>query len=239
MDFDEFRKNRPNAKFSDYYVEKLVSILADGQPHGALGKTLSQQSHEIDFEDAGRAEFQKYVDWFGITPDHRVVDFGCGSFRVGLHFIRYLKPNRYFGLDLTNDFITPGLEVLGDRLGPDWQAQTGTIAERLSDAIAFQADFVFSSNVAYHVHPDECGTYFDQLNQLAAKPGVILCFDSRLAKETVRFGDRNWAHPVGFHEGMLPDLDLMRTIPPMETVDKLLEERETVRVIYHFERNRL
>lgn len=235
-DFEDFLKTNPDAKFSHYYVHKLVSILSEGQPHGALGSKLYTQQTAVDFEDAGRKEFDNYKDWFNLTPDMKVIDYGCGSFRVGLHFIRFLDPGHYFGLDLTDDFIRLGLEVLSDRLGPDWQAEIGNINERLNDAVTFDADFVFSSNVAYHVHPDECAEYFAALGRLSDKAGAILCFDGRVAQEQLRFGDRNWAHTFEFHSAMLPDLTLVRTVPPREKINALLLTQETVRVVFHFER---
>ena len=35
----------------------------------------------------------------GLAPHHRFVDVACGSLRGGLHFIRYLDPGRYTGVD--------------------------------------------------------------------------------------------------------------------------------------------
>lgn len=236
MDFEAYKKAHPGAKFSDYYVYKLAALIEEGTPHGALGKTLSAQGAEVDFEDAGRDEFEKYRTWFDLTPKTRVIDYGCGSFRVGLHFIRWSEPGHYFGLDLTDDFMAPGRERLTERLGPNWQAAFGTIDDRYDDAVAHAADFVFSSNVAYHVHPDECAEYYERLAGLAHKPGCLLCFDSRIARKEVRFGDRNWAYPLDFHLNALPDFDLVRTVPARDTLAALMDARDVVRVIFQLKR---
>jgi cyclopropane fatty-acyl-phospholipid synthase-like methyltransferase len=236
VDFEDYKAEHPNAKFSDYYVEKLAEVLRDGEAHGALGKDLYRKGELISFEEAGQDEFDKYCKWFDLTPDTKVIDLGCGSLRVGLHFIRWLNSGNYFGMDLTMDFIDMGRPRVNEIIGTEWQAELGTIADKLEQAVDFGADFVFSSNVAYHVHPDECATYFDQLDRAASKPGATLCFDTRIAKEQVRFGDRNWAFPFEFQEEALPNFKLVRTIPAREKMEELLETNEVVRVIFHFER---
>lgn len=236
VDFEEFQKQKPGAKFSDYYVAKLRDMIEEGQSHGALGKTLSRQGVEVDFEEAGRKEFENYQRWFDLTPTHRVIDYGCGSLRVGLHFIRFLAPAHYFGLDLTPDFFQAGLIVLDERLDPGWQAEIGTISDRLDDAVEFSADFVFSSNVAYHVHPAERDDFCANLRRLAGKPGARLCFDARVAIEPHRFGDRNWADHYDLWSEKLPEFQLARTFPDRETVQRMLGDQPVVRVIFDFER---
>ena len=238
MNFEEYREKHPEAKFSDYYVYKLVSTIESGQPHGALGKDLYRGQERIAFEEAGRNEFDKYSDWFGLHPEMRVIDYGCGSLRLGLHFIRFLAKGNYFGLDITTDFITPGKQRLNEIMGSDWVAEIGTIEERFEDAVEHGADLVFSSNVAYHVHPEECQDYFERLTKLAGKPGSILVFDTRIAKDTLRFGDRNWAFPFEFQAENLPNFDLIQTFPNKDKLQELMKKNEVVRVIFHFERAR-
>jgi len=236
MDFEEYKKSQPGSKFSDYYVYKLAAILEAGEPHGALGKDLSARNAPIAFEEAGLNEFGKYLDWFNLTPEMRVVDFGCGSLRLGLHFIKFLSKNHYFGLDLTTDFIAHGVDHLNELLGDDWDAKIGTIDKDFDDAVNHKADFVVSSNVAYHIHPDEWDRYFERLSQLASKHGSTLCFDSRIAREYVQFGDRNFAYPLEFHTNALPNFKLVRTMPAQEKLPEMLDANEVVRVIFHFER---
>jgi len=35
----------------------------------------------------------------GLRPEHRLLDIGCGSLRGGLHFIEYLAPGNYIGIE--------------------------------------------------------------------------------------------------------------------------------------------
>lgn len=236
MDFEDYQRQNPGHRFSDYYVYKLKTIIDSGEAHGALGRDLYRDQKRIDFEEAGRQEFESLVARFGIQPAHRVVDFGCGSLRLGVHFIRYLDPGNYYGLDLTDDFIIPGLERVSEILGAERVFKVGLIGRDLEDAVAFGPDLVVSSNVAYHVHPDECAEFHERLLRLTAKPGARLVFDSRVAADPHRFGDRNWAFAADFHQTALADLSLVNTVPDARAIDMRLAEGAVARVIYCFAR---
>ena len=41
----------------------------------------------------------KLLKRHGLKPSHRLLDFGCGSLRVGRWLIKYLNRGRYFGID--------------------------------------------------------------------------------------------------------------------------------------------
>lgn len=44
----------------------------------------------------------------GLKPEHRLLDVGCGSLRAGIHFVRYLDPARYYGLDVSQALLDAG-----------------------------------------------------------------------------------------------------------------------------------
>jgi SAM-dependent methyltransferase len=46
----------------------------------------------------GRFAFDFLVER-GLQPEHRMLDFGCGALRIGLHAIDFLDEGRYFGLE--------------------------------------------------------------------------------------------------------------------------------------------
>jgi SAM-dependent methyltransferase len=54
----------------------------------------------------------EYLTQQGLKPEHRLLDVGCGSLRGGLHFIEYLDPGHYFGMDRNAGLLKGGREEL-------------------------------------------------------------------------------------------------------------------------------
>ena len=53
----------------------------------------------------------------GLRPDHVLLDIACGSLRAGVHFIPYLEPGNYLGIDIKRELIDAGIkEELGEEL---------------------------------------------------------------------------------------------------------------------------
>jgi SAM-dependent methyltransferase len=45
----------------------------------------------------------------GLQPHHRLLDIGCGCFRLGIHAIPYLNVGNYIGVDLRMDILEAGV----------------------------------------------------------------------------------------------------------------------------------
>lgn len=60
------------------------------------------------WEEIGRLQFDFLVS-HGMGPADVLVDVGCGSLRGGVHYVRYLEPGHYLGLDKEAGLIEAGL----------------------------------------------------------------------------------------------------------------------------------
>jgi SAM-dependent methyltransferase len=69
-----------------------------------------------EWEEHGKAQFD-YLTGHGLEPRHYFLDIGCGPLRGGVHFIRYLEPGRYFGVDKNADVLEEAAELELDRYG--------------------------------------------------------------------------------------------------------------------------
>jgi len=80
----------------------------------------------------------------GLESDDYLLDVGCGSLRAGLHFVRYLDPGHYLGMDVNRALLEAGqgeLERagLGDReavLLVDGDFRFGRFGHKVEMAIA-------------------------------------------------------------------------------------------------------
>jgi SAM-dependent methyltransferase len=68
------------------------------------------------WDEIGELQF-RYLKNAGLLPQHRLLDVGCGALRGGLHFIRYLNPGNYYGIDMNESLIRAGREVELPRAG--------------------------------------------------------------------------------------------------------------------------
>uniref|UniRef100_A0A2P2KUW3 Uncharacterized protein LOC105131300 n=1 Tax=Rhizophora mucronata TaxID=61149 RepID=A0A2P2KUW3_RHIMU len=72
--------------------------------HTALpcpGELLVEEHHSNYGEPwaGGRDVFEFLAESTHLAPDSRVLEIGCGTLRVGLHFIRYLRPEHFHCLE--------------------------------------------------------------------------------------------------------------------------------------------
>ncbi|MEM2085824.1 MAG: class I SAM-dependent methyltransferase [Archaeoglobaceae archaeon] len=68
------------------------------------------------WEEIGKLQFEFLVKE-GLKPEHYFLDVGCGSLRGGIHFIRYLMPTHYVGVDIDEELLKAGkLELVKNNL---------------------------------------------------------------------------------------------------------------------------
>jgi hypothetical protein len=193
--------------FTRAFWESELARTKAGAEHGTIGRNIAGHDAWIK---AGEAVFESYRKRMNITPQTRVADFGCGTLRVGVHFIRWLDAGCYWGLEPASGMTDLGKEMVGDEVLRDKRPQlTGTSPDALRQAAAFAPDLVISRAVATHIPPQEIETYTRSLVALTGKPGAQLTFDARVAAEPMTV-------PVERQDGgdysMWAYLDLLRPL---------------------------
>jgi SAM-dependent methyltransferase len=64
----------------------------------------------------------------GLAPGMRLLDVGCGCFRGGVHFVRYLGPGDYYGVDINASLIEAGFEREIEPAGLSGRLPRGNVA---------------------------------------------------------------------------------------------------------------
>lgn len=86
---------------SSYYdLEHVAGHVRKGQHREVIGGL---------WEQVGRLQLDFLVK-HGLKRGHRLIDIGCGSLRGGVRFVAYLEPDRYYGIDLSQDLLDAGWE---------------------------------------------------------------------------------------------------------------------------------
>ena len=213
--FDEWKRKYPNGKFSDFSARRVVSALRNGKEHPALGENLRSGDWWKDgiyHFNLTTKFFSQLMDIESISEDAIVCDYGCGSLRIGAHFIKRQSPGCFIGMDVSNDLLSFGVDKLGN-LVSEKAPILGTIREKLSNAIELNVDLLFSINVSYHVHPEEISVYYNNLKKIAHKPGSIVVLHVCVSKKDstskpIRFQRSGWAWPLDFYIKMMRPLML-------------------------------
>jgi ubiquinone/menaquinone biosynthesis C-methylase UbiE len=63
------------------------------------------------WEEIGALQME-FLRSCGLLPSHNLLDVGCGCLRGGVHFVRYLEPGHYFGVDVNRSLLEAGLDEL-------------------------------------------------------------------------------------------------------------------------------
>lgn len=198
-----WRLRNPDAEFSSYYTAVMCSALDRGRGHVHLGRrqwvksVLSSSKGKEwtpdDFAERGREIYQRLAGYM-TTPPRTVVDYGCGSLRVGQHFIRRLDSGHFWGLDVTDRFYNDGLALLEAGTVADKKPHVAVIDdEALAAARAARPDLVYSIAVLRFVPPNELETYWYRLLSLMAVRTVTVV-EFQMAPSDMRVLGKDWAY---------------------------------------------
>ena len=209
--YAEFAKKNPGVTYSQYYTTHVASKVRTGdRAHNSLGVNIVTGTI-TEFWETGARQARRMMGLGGVEPSHRVVEYGCGSLRIGAHFIKLLDRGNFFGLDIIPDFYELGCPAVGLDLLAEKAPKLAVISpQSVAEAAAFRPHLVFSHAVHIHVHPDDQRRYFENLSIIAGAPGTTLVFNAMLHNEPVRYKTLGWAWPEDHIKRQLPDFDCVK-----------------------------
>ena len=182
-----WRLRNPDGSHGDYYAARVERRIERGDGHATLGVQQRKRSNhptrgsrggDLDLWQRGVGTF-RFLKAYGLTPSDKVVDYGCGSLRIGMHFIDHQAPAKYWGVDVTKRFYEDGLQLLDPLLVAEKAPRFDVIAEpTLREIQDWRPDWVFSVSVLMHVPPAEVEGFLKRITDLLA-PGAraVILFD--------------------------------------------------------------
>jgi hypothetical protein len=188
--FEEWQVLNPGGTFKEYYVGSIVDALSGKKSHATLGPVTQKGSLE-------RAEkVARTLIGLGVSKSDLVVDYGCGTLRVGKTLIEYLEPSRYVGLDIDRRILDTGLAML-----PRWLAEQRTPIldviddEVLSRIASMRPRWIFSKGVIHHVPPSDLAEFFGNISRLSYPETEVLLW-ARFSDTTRQASKRTWFHGI-------------------------------------------
>lgn len=190
--YDRWSEKNPSKPFKQYFAETVERKLRVGKGHQSLGNKLYGYNYGI----SGKTDL-KYLVKLGLNPDDACVDYGCGTLRVGVHFIKYLNRGRYWGLDISQFLLDEGRSLIGDELWEEKQPNLKVISdESVTQAAATKPSFLISTKVLIHVHPDELKEYLYNVVRIIKPSGQAIIDGKWSDTETLHYSKRSWAHSM-------------------------------------------
>lgn len=193
----------PGKKFSDYYIKQVARTLDNKEPHPTLGCAKTDQ--EI-FDRSGVIHLQFLID-NGLSSSSKVVDYGCGSLRVGRKLIEYLESNHYFGFDITDRYFLDGLAGIEPELIKDKNPQFFIISvETLREVGARNSiDIIVSTGVLIHVPKNELRMFFERIISLMDEQTKAYIYFQE-AGRYIQTGPVTWLHSAGDLRDLVEEL---------------------------------
>lgn len=174
--------------FSEYYV-KALSIRIKKNPHPTLGKNIT-----LD----GRDHFLKLKKIYKIKKKDIVLDFGCGSLRIGEYFINYLNERNYYGLDVTNIFYKFGLQRIDKKIVNIKKPNLFIInSKKLEKLAENKISLIYSIAVLMHVPPSELNSYLKKIFSLK-KLKTKIFIDFLESDKSIKVNDTTWIYSRKF-----------------------------------------
>jgi SAM-dependent methyltransferase len=120
------------------------------------------------------AQFSFLLD-VGLRDEHRVLDIGCGSLRLGRLLIPFLQADRYFGVEPHEWLVEAGFErELGHDIKELKRPRFRFVDDFSLDGFGERFDLVMAYSVFTHCYPDLAEHGLRQVARTLAPRGVLV-----------------------------------------------------------------
>jgi cyclopropane fatty-acyl-phospholipid synthase-like methyltransferase len=183
-------EQNPTGTFEQFYADSVAQALAGEKVHSSLGPAIKP----------GRLETARRIvrAWrsYGLRPSDNVVDYGCGTLRLGRILIEFLDADRYVGLDIDDRILDAGRSQLSADLIASKRPRLEVIsAESLRRTAAWGPKWVCSKGVLQHVPPTELDRFFDNLSWLVLA-GATGLFVVKIYATSEQLSSKTWAYAL-------------------------------------------
>ena len=125
------------------------------------------------WDEIGKLQFD-YMVAQGLRPGHYLLDVACGSLRAGVHFVRYLEPMHYLGIEKEGSLIEAGIHrELGseiyDRRKPELVVSSSFEFVKFSS----RPHFALAQSLFTHLPPTIVVDCFRKLRDFIREEGVF------------------------------------------------------------------
>lgn len=150
--------------YSDYYA-----AIMKRKAKGAMARTVGGRFSEI-----GRRQCE-FIRSHGLRPHHSLLEFGCGPLRAGLHFVEFVEPTNYWGVDISFEWLEAGRKLLSERGLESKRPTLRGIADLSFDwAEGRTFDFVIALKVLNHMPLEDVEAFLRNARKVMTAESVLI-----------------------------------------------------------------
>ncbi len=207
-----WRIRNPGRPFLDYYVDRVNRGIARGAkstplvtgtvPDDPFSRTIFAIAHAVLRDLQAR----------GLSRTSRLVDYGCGSLRIGRARVGYLGTGCYTGLDTTDQLYLAGRTHIDPDLIASKQPSFEVISpQTVANAAVVPQDFIFCRAILQHVPPQDIGNFIKTSTALIGS-GTTGLFYFKFLHKLWQIIAASWVYPSSYmaqkFRSVRPDLEI-------------------------------
>ncbi len=122
-----------------------------------------------------RGAFQlALLQHYGLTRSSRLLDVGCGPLRGGVHFLDFLAPGRYRGVDFNASLIDAAHAIMDRHGHGDAKSRVSVLTDFGLSCLGETYDFVLCFSVLNHCSVSERLRFFAEIAPVMAPAGCLI-----------------------------------------------------------------
>lgn len=186
-----WKRANPQGTRAVFYALDAPRRAAKGHGNGPRTLGLNVEQH---LREPRARRLRDALVAIGLQPPHRLVDFGCGSLWIGEHFMRFLEPGNYIGLDVVDRYYLERLPLLPAGLVEEKRPHLAVISPpALAEVAARRPDFLIATAVLLHVRPRDLRSFLADV-LAAGGPETRILIEQRWTRRTRSIDGSKWAH---------------------------------------------
>jgi SAM-dependent methyltransferase len=140
----------------------------------------------------GRHQFE-LLQLCGLSPNHSVLDIGCGSLRAGGFIIRYLEPGKYFGIEPNRNVLRDGITHNLDKATLENKRPTFSYDTEFNLSLfGRQFDFLLAHSIFTHAAQHQIKKCFVEARRVMSAESVFLANYNRA---DTNYAGMTWVYP--------------------------------------------
>lgn len=145
----------------------------------------------------------EYLMAHGLKPESNMLDYGCGALAAGLHFIDYLQPGKYVGVDISLEALNEGQRRITSRGLANKNPTLFQIRPGSLEAInGKKFDVIWAQSVFTHMPPDDIDALLAALKPYIRGSSRFYATFARTTERIHQERFKDWYYTVGFFRSL-------------------------------------